>query len=151
MKLQDFISDSLKQIISGIEDAQKFAAEHGAKINPKSQSTIENEGNRKEMAYNLADGTYVHYIKFNVAVEASKEKQNNTEGKGKLGVSIASLGIGHNRDTKSVNSEQSRIEFTIPICYPLQEKGEELKEIVERLKPQIFLAEKSDNRMKDFG
>ena len=67
------------QIISGIEAAQEFAAQHGAKINPKSQSTIKDEGNRKEMAYNSADNTYVHYIKFNVAKPQKKIKKIQEE------------------------------------------------------------------------
>ena len=60
-------------------------------------------------------------------------------------MSIASLDLGHSRNTKSINSEQSRIEFTIPICYPIQEKGEELKKTDEQLKDRVLVVKKNSN------
>ena len=34
MDLKDFVSETLKEIISGVEEAQEYAKKHGAVINP---------------------------------------------------------------------------------------------------------------------
>jgi len=36
MKLDDFVAQTLKQIINGVASAQQFGNEHNAKINPNS-------------------------------------------------------------------------------------------------------------------
>ncbi len=40
MELQDFIKETLKQIISGVRSAQESAIELGAKINPRGGSIV---------------------------------------------------------------------------------------------------------------
>lgn len=71
MELKDFVSATLKQIIEGVKDAQEFALENDASINPtRSGSTIEGSSVTNDMRtvgtkiYQLQD------IEFDVAVTA---------------------------------------------------------------------------------
>lgn len=40
MDLKDFVSETLKEIIEGVKDAQDFAIENGAVINPTSFGVV---------------------------------------------------------------------------------------------------------------
>ena len=134
MDLETFITESLKQIITGIKKAQDFASKNGAKINPKSQQRSEGDLGR-DVSYDGNSNTYSHNVKFDLALSATEEKKSGKSGKGQVGISIAKV----NGDISSENSQQNaltnRIQFIVPVRFPIQETEEELKEIDKKKPP----------------
>jgi hypothetical protein len=73
MDLETFITESLKQIITGEKEAQKFASEHGTKINHKSQQRSEGgisiaKIDRDISKENFQQSTHQNRIQFSVSV-----------------------------------------------------------------------------------
>lgn len=102
MELQNFITETLKQIVEGVQGAQKYIAtkQINATIQPKkSQEKIET-------------------VEFDVAVTSIESNQSGISG----GIKVASIfNIGG--EGKNLSSEQniSRIKFKVQIELPHQE------------------------------
>ncbi len=102
MELQDFIGETLKQIISGVRNAQESAIELGAKVNPRGGSFVE-----------------MRDVHFDVAVSTSE----GTETKGGIGVFVNPVGSVGSQDKSDVaSSSMSRIKFSVPVKLPIQPK-----------------------------
>lgn len=102
MELQDFIDETLKQIIRGVKSAQESAIELGAKVNPRGGSIVE-----------------MHNIHFDVVVSTNEE----TETKRSIGVFVGSAGsLGSQGQSDVTSSSMSRIKFSIPVKLPVQRK-----------------------------
>jgi len=97
MELKDFISQSIKDIIDGVIGARKYAAEKGALVNVYEKDSI-----RK--------------INFDIAVTTSQTKavEAAVEGKGNI-MKILVAGLDLKGSFEKVNSNISRINFTIPV------------------------------------
>ncbi len=111
VKLKDFVSGTLKNIIVGVEDAQKASKEKGAIINPRDYF----EDHTKKHIYQA--GRLVEHVEFDVAVTTSEEK----ESKGGLGVFVAGIGVGAQGKSDSLSSSVSRIKFSVPVVLPVQD------------------------------
>lgn len=111
-EVQDFISETLKQILTGIENARTDKKIGDAVAPHLDKST------KIDPAYQVAwhDGHFWTSVHFDIAVTA----KSVTEGGGKLGFSIpvieigAKLGGNHERTTEGV----SRIQFSVPLRLP---------------------------------
>ena len=112
MKLEDFISETLIQIINGIKTAQKYADSNDAKVNPKNISITGKENLR------LWDGGYnglpVEEIKFDVAVSTTQ----GSVTKGGIGIFVGGIGVGTQGQSDSSNLSVSRIRFSVPVRLP---------------------------------
>ncbi|QDO84536.1 hypothetical protein FM037_16640 [Shewanella psychropiezotolerans] len=111
MQLENFVSQTLKQIIDGVSSAQKYSETKNAKINP---STARMDG--KATDYSFCVETYVPLqgVEFDVAVTV-KEASSTSEGGGDMGeISVTSASQASNQ-----NSSVSRIKFKVPILLPL--------------------------------
>ena len=107
MELQDFIDETLKQIISGVRSAQESAIELGAKINPRGGSVVE-----------------MRNVHFDVAVGTS----GGAETKGGIGVFVVPPGSAGSQDQSDVASTSlSRIKFSIPVKLPAQSKARPIR------------------------
>jgi hypothetical protein len=111
MELETFISETLTSIIKGVKNAQDFAKENGARINP--------------VRFNAPDDQYVFFgkedgkkplsiISFDVAVSISKSDED------KIGGGIKVLAFDLSGKTKSTNQNEvvSRIKFDIGAVLP---------------------------------
>ena len=92
MKLEEFITDCLNQIIDGVKNAQDYAKEKGAEV-------VQIPDQQK--------------IEFDIAVTTKTTEGNQTEGK--EAVSVASYGVDTRGKSESVNIAVSRIRFYVPI------------------------------------
>ena len=114
MDLQHFISESLKQIISGVKSAQEHAIENGAKVNPKpfvcDQDRLDEETD-----------TRIVDIAFDVAVTVTE----GTENEGGLRIAGGFLDIGGGRKSDSTNTSINRIQLAIPIVLPVSKQLKE--------------------------
>ena len=113
MKLEDFVAETINQIISGINKTHNNAKENGATVNPKLESRTRtlSTGETKVEARSP-----IHTVEFDVAVTTMEEKGI----KGGIGVFIGPVGIGSQGKTESSNTSMSRIKFSVPVIFPTQ-------------------------------
>jgi len=117
MELKDFVSETLKQIIDGVVNAQNHAIEHGAEINPRDLHLLKSGS---QPAYsNGGHNKFAQVVDFDVALTTTDGKK----GKGGVGVFTGPLNIGGNLQTEQLNSSISKINFSVPIFLPTQEKN----------------------------
>ena len=100
MKLQDFVSETLKEIIAGVKDVKSFASSQGAEVNPSI-------GSRKNFSL-------IKDVEFDVAVTSTEE----SESKKGAGILVAGFGIGIKGKSDLLSSTVSRIKFSIPVILP---------------------------------
>lgn len=119
MKLEDFVTDTIKQIINGVKNAQEYAKENGGKVNP---SNINLVGKGDVMTYwDNYNSIAGQGIEFDISVTTHDEGQ--TEGK--AGVFVAFLKAGVSGKESTENIATNRIKFTIPVFLPIQQKVNE--------------------------
>lgn len=103
MDIQTFVTESLNQVIKGIEQAQESNIE--SKVNPASQQTA---------TLNTME------IDFDIAVTVEKTSQSGDEAKGKISVRTGIFdiggGVGGESQKAESNSSTSRIKFKVPIA-----------------------------------
>lgn len=104
MDLKEFVSETLKEIIAGIKDAQEYAKENGACINPDEFGTLV----KPEHIINLGDGnvSIVQPVSFDVCIVSKKTKS------GKGGIEIVSGGM------ESTKGTESRVKFSVAVSFP---------------------------------
>ena len=112
MKLQEFIKESILEIMNGVKEAQQSNST-GAKINPGDLRL--GDGIKHAHLYDFGSGSLLSSVEFDIAVTAEKSK----ETKGGIGVFVGAIGIGSQGQSDSKNVSLSRIKFTIPIRMPL--------------------------------
>lgn len=110
MELKEFVSESLTQIISGIQDAQDKSKETGGQVVP---SIIYNHHQGIDIISHI-DFDPVALVKFDVSVTTNDV--SNTKAGG--GLFIAAFGAGAQTGTESSNNQLSRLQFTIPVALP---------------------------------
>lgn len=111
MKLQDFVSETLKQIINGVKEAQGQAKKAGATISPDSHLSYDNK------KYLFYAGRLVEHVEFDVAVTTSEAK----ETKGGLGIFVVGIGVGTGGKSDASTISVSRIKFSAPVVLPTQQ------------------------------
>ncbi len=119
MNLDEFIENSLLQIIKGVRSAQKKsviknkALGEGDLINPKVLNNADSVPKGKD--YITFDKDLVQMVEFDIAVTASKDSLESLGS----GIKVAGLG-GFGGKLKKVvtSSDVSRIKFKVPIILP---------------------------------
>jgi len=101
MELREFIYETLKNIIDGIQDAQDYA------------DTTNGTG---KIVPQLPVGSGSIDVQFDVAVLAEK----STTAEGKAGISVFSVGASAGGRKESMSSTVSRIKFPVPVNLPKQ-------------------------------
>lgn len=94
MDIKEFVSQTLKQVIDGVVDAQAQTRETNAVVVP--------------------GGDYQKKVDFDIAVTVVE----GTVTSAKAGISVCSIGAGVTGKTESSSSIVSRIKFEIPIDLP---------------------------------
>jgi hypothetical protein len=98
MKLQDFVAETLKELIDGVKTAQSHAISNGARVNPHGLHFKENQ----------------QHVEFDVAVTTTE----GTQTKGGIGVFVGPVGLGSQGQSDNTNSSVSRIRFSIKVVLP---------------------------------
>ena len=111
MNLEEFIKESISNIVRGVECSQKELENTNAVINPSTineKGFIDSRGRRK-----------VVDVQFDVAVTV----ENIDEGKNGFKIAVADiLSLGANSQEKTANQVISRIAFEIPVLLPVKDK-----------------------------
>lgn len=111
MKLQDFVAETLKEIINGVAEAQVHYAEKGGSVNSRDLRFRNMEGFQM---YDVETGQPAQMIEFDVAVTTVE----GTETKGGIGVFVGPVGLGSQGRSDASNTSSSRIRFSVPIFLP---------------------------------
>lgn len=104
MELKDFVSETLKEIIAGVKDAQEYARQNGACINPAEFGTLV----KPEHVIDMGDGklSIVQPVSFDICVVDKKTKS------GKGGIEIVSGGFEGTKGT------ENRVKFSVAVSLP---------------------------------
>lgn len=113
MKLEDFIAESLTQIINGVKKAQIHAEKNGAFINSKSMIRTSTSG---DSYYDEYTNRPAQVIDFDISVTAKEQGENSA----KAGVFVTVFGAGIEGKEASENFSSNRIKFTVPLLLPIQ-------------------------------
>jgi phage tail sheath gpL-like len=120
MDLKEFVAESLKEVISGVKDAQIHAHENGAEICP----TLQRRGESKAAYYvSCRSNEKVVFVNFDIALSA--EDTTKGDAGGKLSIKIASLSAGVEK--AETNSSISRLQFELPVVWPIHHKHKDSK------------------------
>lgn len=117
MKLDDFVSETLKQIIKGVVAAQEYGNTQNAKVNP---ITARFHGNTEGQTFCQETGVPLQKVEFNVAVTVTEEQTSANDGE-----SVGSISVSSSSSSSSQNSSVSRIQFEVPVLLPTTGKQEE--------------------------
>jgi len=118
MKLKDFITETLKEIIDGVKGAQQHAAEAGGAINPTGLLYFEGSSQAIQHKKTSRIG---QDIEFDIEVAAVEEEKT----KGGAGIFIGSIGLGLQGQSGAENRSVNRIKFKIPVIFPKMEYKED--------------------------
>ncbi len=112
MDLKQFVSETLVQISSGIEDAQRNLRESGSEAIINTNMTTADGG----QIVTGGKRCHVEFVEFDVAILANE----SSESKGGIGLTVASL-LKLEAGGKSAESSgrESRIKFKVPMTYPM--------------------------------
>ena len=113
IELKDFIAESLKQIIQGVEEAQKFAKVHNSKINPKDIFL----SGENAIVTSRDEPPKIIYIDFDIAVTTGEIKGKE----GGIGIFASAIQLGIKGQSGEEKSNVSRLKFSIPLLLPVQD------------------------------
>lgn len=126
MELKDFISETIQQISQGIIDAKEKCSELDVIVNPN--ITIGADGDyyvpEEKRIGSVSMQRRVQLLNMDIAVTVTEASE--TSGGGKIGVSI--FGANINSSGKSENTNISRVQFSIPVCFPVTNLNIPIKE-----------------------
>lgn len=116
--LGEFIETTLTELIQGVTRAQKFAADHDAKINPR----VPVLGTQVEpgLIFGPKAKHNVQVVAFDIAVTATTAQRR--EGAGRLKIAVVGADLGGGKSTE--DQKVSRINFKLAIRLPPQDKKE---------------------------
>jgi len=106
-ELKDFISSVLTEICEGVHDATARIEQLGGVMNPRAvrpDSPIEPHTKRP-----IID------VSFDVSVEAEATKGNT----GRVGVLVATVGMGTERADQHAHRSANSVRFTVPLVLPV--------------------------------
>lgn len=112
MKLDQYVEETIKQIITGISEAQKFGKQNGTEVNPASGTFNHNNSTG---LFCLKTGTPIQQIEFDIVVSVSEGNSTTDSPELTVGSLTAS---GNSHSTETTNNSTNRIKFSIPVLLP---------------------------------
>ena len=106
MELNKFISETLKEIILGVKDAQEFAKENGACINPTHFGIVKP---RAIMSKDNDEMTSVQRVDFSLSLE------QGFSADGKINIGVLDIGkLGGEYKSQNTNTVHFSVLITLP-------------------------------------
>jgi hypothetical protein len=121
MKLQEFVSETLREIIAGVKEAQTYAKDNGAIVNPMPEHLVRDKDKYATVmvAPQEWECSLIKDIDFDVAVTST----DTSETQAGAGIFVAAFGLGVKDKSDTVNSCVSRIKFSVPLALPTNKRG----------------------------
>ncbi|WP_157475087.1 hypothetical protein [Lysobacter sp. Root494] len=117
MNLQDFITETLAQIVQGVKAAQELALQEGAEVNPRLTG-----GPSINSAHGFiasAGGNTAQVVSFDVALTVKE----GSGTKGGIGVFAGAVSLGTSGQSSAENSSISHVKFSVPLALPTRSEG----------------------------
>lgn len=114
MELQEFVAQTLTQIVSGVKKAQLEVKGHEAEINPHLSSSAELAG---KLGFFWAGGRAIQIVQFEVDLTVVE----GTGTKGGVGVFAIGVALGSSGQSTNESRSSSKIRFAVPVALPLSE------------------------------
>jgi hypothetical protein len=115
MKLQEFVNETLREIIAGVKEAQTYAKDNGAIVNPMPEHRDKDKFATIMVAPQKWECSPIKDIDFDVAVTST----DTSETQAGAGIFVAALGLGVKDKSDTMNSCVSRIKFSVPLALPV--------------------------------
>jgi len=118
MKLDEFISESIYGIFTGITIAAKKCTKnqggtYEGTVNPIQYTSPEFPKNKDNpLSYNHG----IQNIEFEINVNITKDSNNEAS----IGIVGGAVGVGGSTQLKSGTSSENKIKFSIPVLFPAQ-------------------------------
>jgi len=113
MDVEQFIHQTLRKIVSGVEAAQESMKRQRATICPPLRNYS------KETSYSALNDQPVQVVEFDIAVTVTEGTNNKTGG----ALTVAAVvGVGHSRQKEQQNQTVSRVKFSVPVMLPMSEE-----------------------------
>lgn len=113
IKLENFVAESLTQIINGVKLAQEKVESTGAVISPRMRKTTDNNSVGEAEGFG---GQPCYKVLFDVAVTVNEE----TGTSGGIGVAAGIFAVGSKGQSNDKFANTSRIQFSVPVVLPLK-------------------------------
>ncbi len=110
--IQEFVGESLRQIVAGVKRAQQEAQPLGARVNPSGLRAHLNQGEGYDEL-----GRISRTVEFDIAVTVEHAKRGEAEGRLRLAV----VGIGAHVGKELRDTTISRVRFSVPVLFPKQD------------------------------
>ena len=122
MELQQFVTESLNQILKGISDAQGSNRYNGIEINPSLRHYIDERsedwvGGTQKLPTDVfltPTGQVVVMIHFDIAVTVVE----GTGSKGGIGVFVGAVGLGTQGQSDKSSTSATKLQFKVPVVLP---------------------------------
>jgi len=126
MDLQNFIKETLVQIVDGIADAQNSVEKTGAIISPKVSENFAHKGLSGMLP--VAGKPPATVVAFDVALTATE----GTDTKGGIGVVAGIVNLGTTGQSSNENTSFSRVQFNVPVILPPALYSPEIESFYEK-------------------
>ncbi len=113
MTLENFIAETIAQIIKGTKQAQIVAKEQNAIVSPKPPVKSASTSSDTWKAIN----DMARMVEFDVALTVSQSAAKGATG----GALISVIGIKADAASSAQNTTVSRVRFSIPVVLPVQQ------------------------------
>jgi hypothetical protein len=122
MDLEEFVAQSLSNLINGVRRAQTECGSTGGKVNPVMRRVFTGAtGGGVVLGWSSGDsGVPVLLVEFDVAVTVNE----GTGKKGGVGVHAGIISAGGAAHRNRAETAASRIKFSIPVLLPPGSKGD---------------------------
>lgn len=118
MNIQEFVSETLQQIVRGVIDAQTKLADTPAAVSPRLDGGTLTQTQRAET--NKDTWTLSQNVEFDLAVTALESQGSG----GKMSVSVFAVSAGIGGESSKGLQSVSRVKFVVPIALPPQSRGQ---------------------------
>lgn len=115
MELKTFISETLKHIIDGVDDAQRYVeyTQLSMAINPKGGSSVPSSSTSN---FIYTDYGLAAVVDFDIAVTTTE----TGSAEGGAGIFVGAFSLGARTGMESSSNSISRIKISIPVFLPRQ-------------------------------
>jgi hypothetical protein len=125
VELQQFVSETLNQILNGVSDAQHANNHRSIQINPvlthyTNPTHPEYIGEKYKLPADIIvsrDGNLVIMVDFDVAITVTE----GTGTRGGIGVFVGAVGLGSQGQSTQTNASESRVKFRVPVTWPVRD------------------------------
>jgi hypothetical protein len=116
MELEEFVSESLTQVLKGVMTAKSSNRGNGCEVNPALTLSSGDvyKGKLPDEITVSAEGKTVIMVNFDVAVTVTQ----GTGTKGGIGIASGILNLGSSGQSDKTNSSVSRLQFKVPVALP---------------------------------